>query len=555
MMNYMMKRYAKKLTEKAAVKAREYMVCKSAGRLRGHKVSKTALIFAGFGGVIYLANRMIPKIADDYPFSFVWDGDHHGNLAFGRHRYRRVRTLKDLARSQWSHYMTWSGRTVAETLNQLVLMKDDKIFYDRVNTAAIMSQLAICLCAARGRISLKKIPASLARMLTAGFWFCTPNLTVTSLWTTGAANYSWPSLMQSLFLLPYSMRYHDKDFSLPAPAAALTGLLAGWSNEGGGGIALALSGAAFLRSRKRGEKTKWMLSGFLGAAVGYALLMLAPGNFSRVRIEQEFSDILPSDFSDPSMVPQEYLYKPAMFLHYLKHSFSSVILRELPLDIPVLLYFIQKDRRSKECDTFILVMEAAAFSVPAMLMLSPQFPKRAAYPGIIYKMTAAVKALEEIRTSPRILRLGSKWRRALVSGRVIAYSGLLLNIGATLFVDADVYVQTQEQIRRLKENHGKEGIVQIPDIMLSPFWCRLAGDRTIDEYIKRIIRYEEHEEDPYNKASAAYYGVEALQVYVPENHPYQRKDPAAIKEQIRQPVHSFLIRLKELVTGIIRHKK
>ena len=152
-------------------------------------------------------------------------------------------------------------------------------------------------------------------------------------------------------------------------------------------------------------------------------------------------------------------------------------------------------------------------------------------------------------------RRGKRGTSYRVLGEISDHIAAYLNIGATLFVDADVYVQTQEQIRRLKENHGKEGIVQIPDIMLSPFWCHLAGDRTIDEYIKRIIRYEEHEEDPYNKASAAYYGVEALQVYVPENHPYQRKDPAAIKEQILQPVHSFLIRLKELVTGIIRHKK
>ena len=85
--------------------------------------------------------------------------------------------------------------------------------------------------------------------------------------------------------------------------------------------------------------------------------------------------------------------------------------------------------------------------------------------------------------------------------------------------------------------------------MLSPFWARLAGDRGLDEYIKKIIRFEEYEGDPYNMAAAAYYGVEALRAYVPEDHPYSRKDPQALKDQIMMPVCSFFRRLRQLVTG------
>ena len=38
------------------------------------------------------------------------------------------------------------------------------------------------------------------------------------------------------------------------------------------------------------------------------------------------------------------------------------------------------------------MLEAAAYGVPGILMFSPQFPKRAAYPSILYRMAAAVKA-------------------------------------------------------------------------------------------------------------------------------------------------------------------
>ena len=174
---------------------------------------KAALIFAGFGAFAYLVNRLVPKLADDYAFSFIWDGKSNGNLAYGKHRYKRVRTGKDLLKSQLSHYKTWSGRTVAETLNQLILMKDDKLLYDRLNTGVILLQLLLCIWIGRGKVSLKRISPLLAFMLTAGYWFSTPHVVATAFWTTGATNYSWPGLLQSVFLLPYGLRYHDKHFS------------------------------------------------------------------------------------------------------------------------------------------------------------------------------------------------------------------------------------------------------------------------------------------------------------------------------------------------------
>ena len=73
--------------------------------LRNKKGGKTLLILAGFGALAYLRNRLIPMFADDYAFSFIWDGKHHGNLAFGKQRYYRVKKSKDLIRSQVSHYL------------------------------------------------------------------------------------------------------------------------------------------------------------------------------------------------------------------------------------------------------------------------------------------------------------------------------------------------------------------------------------------------------------------------------------------------------------------
>ena len=512
-------------------------------KLKKHSGIKAGIIFAGFGAAVFLANRMIPKIADDYPFSFIWDGKTHGNLAFGKHSYKRVRNASDLIKSQISHYKTWSGRTVSESLNQLVLMKDDKLVYDCVNTAAVLFQLFLCLWAGRGKVSLKKIPGRLSLILTTGYWFCTPSFTVTSLWTTGAANYSWPGVLQSCFLLPYALNSQNRPISVPKSIMILSGILAGWSNEAGGGMALAMSTAAAIIEKKRGNYKDWMMPGICGAAVGDALLMLAPGNISRFKIEQEYSDILPDDLNDPSMVPPKYQYTPAMFKHYLKNSFSSVILRELPLQVPVVLYLLNKEKRNATTTKFIMAMEAATFTVPTLLMFSPQFPKRAAYPGIIYAMTGAVKAMDNMNEFKFSEREKTAGILTICTG-----AALTVNYLASLFIDADIYMQTEKQISIMCSNNDKE-IVTVPDIMISPFWSRLAGDRTIDEYIKGIIRFEENHNDPYNMAAAAYYGVNALKVKVPKEHPYKRTDKTGIRKQVYIPVKNFFRRLKEIITG------
>ena len=206
---------------------------------------------------------------------------------------------------------------------------------------------------------------------------------------------------------------------------------------------------------------------------------------------------------------------------------------------------MQKENRSRESSVYILAMEAAAWAVPGILMLSPQFPKRAAYPSILYRMTAAVKALDQLEAAPQDFY--NNFRKPLFFAGAAAGTGLLINVAASLFVDADLYIQTETQNKILQTYNG-DGIVKVPDIMLSPFWLSFAGDRTLDEQIKKICRFEEYEGDPYNMAAAAYYGVDALQVYVPEDHPYSRKDPQAKKDQIMMPVHSFSLRIRKLVS-------
>ena len=58
----------------------------------------TVAVFASFAAFVYFKNRLTPRYADDYPYSFIWGGDNNGNLLYGNQKYRRVKSFKDLLR-------------------------------------------------------------------------------------------------------------------------------------------------------------------------------------------------------------------------------------------------------------------------------------------------------------------------------------------------------------------------------------------------------------------------------------------------------------------------
>lgn len=495
------------------------------------------LVLAGFGTLMYLKNRMIPKYADDYAFSFVWDGKHHGNLAYGDQEYKRVRNLKDLARSQLSHYLTWSGRTVAETMNQIILMKDDKHLYDILNTAAILGQMLLISAAGRGKKNGKTLTASLAALLAGGYWFGTPYSVHTVFWTTGAANYSWPGLIQSAFLLPYSRRYHDGDHRGNAPLMAALGLLAGWSNEAGGAAAASLSVIFCIRSMKKGQGTGWMAAGAAGACLGYALLMFAPGNFSRLKIEKEYSDIIPEDFNGLGNVPSQYVYTRRMFLSHLRNGFIPVIIRQLPLHLPAVIYMLQKEGRTMEDERYLACLELVSLGVPAMLMLSPEYPVRAAYVSVLFSMTASAFAFEHLTEETR-----SQWKRPGKYLALIGTGAFVMNYIASLIADADLYCEIEDQIRMLIDHKGDSGVV-LPNVSVSDFWSLFAGDRSLKDDLLQATWLDANPDDPYNKAVAAYYGTGPFSVESADRHPYRKKGKKARIYRIVKPCKSLGRRL------------
>ncbi len=505
---------------------------------------KSMGVFASFGAVMYLKNRILPMYADDYPYAFIWDGKNNGNLAFGNQKYQKVRNMKNLIESQISHYKTWDGRTLAESLVQMSLIPEDKIYFDRLNTLMILLQLWLSASVAKGKpVNPLKISPKEALLLTTGFFGCTPHLSATCFWITGAMNYLWMGILQSFFVLPYSMHYHGNKVSLPGALSFLSGLLSGWSTETGAGASLLFASMETLHALKSKKYEAFMGWGLAGAVLGLMILLMSPGNRKKLETEHDFSNTTPDDLmSLPGYVSKEYLYTPVMFMKWFKEGFLTTILRELPLQLPVIAYFL-KGKRDHKTDLYIAGLETVVFAIPSAMMLSPEYPRRATYASIIYLLAAALIASNRLDIPPYAM-----WSLPAKCLGISAAAAYALWVLSSLIVDADVRDQIEKQLRFVNFNVDKL-FVRMMDILVPPFYEKIAGDRSITWDTTMGIGMDSPD-NPYNKAMAAYLGANRIECVPFDDHVYELPDIQSRLFGIINPLKSFIRWTVAAVFGI-----
>ena len=452
---------------------------------------------AAITGLALARNLLFPLYGDDYGYSFIWDGKCRGNLLTppGR-KLERVKTAGDVAVSQLSHYKTWGGRTVAHVLDQSFL-KRGKTVFNFANTGAALAQILLIDRLGAGKD--RKLTDRMLLLLGSGYWFCTPHLAACCEWMTGSFNYLWMGALQAAFALPYSLRVFDAKKHVSPALMAPLGLLAGWSNEAGAGAALLYGGLSAARSKLRGEKdTAWMLTGLFSCGAGLAAMLLAPGNRRRIELTKQFE--YPAEGGDPDRTPEELYYTPDMFRHHFRNGFQKTVLRQLPLHVPVLLYFTPLGKRSRETTQNLLMLETASFAVPCALMLSPEFPERAAYPGVIYGLAASSGALRHLDRE-KLSGILPVLERGLCAA-------LFVSAGASLGVDLSAFLQTRQRMRDLEKQRGQDTAV-LKKLRLPKLLSALAGNRALDPY-SLSIDISENPDEPYNGVMAQYYGFRKI---------------------------------------------
>ena len=452
--------------------------------------------------IFFMRNCLLPLAADDYSYAFVWDGAGRGNILEGvPDTIERVNSLDDLITSQWSHYMTWGGRTPAHTLVQLFVWIGKPLF-NVLNTMMFVALIVLIARLADVRLTLKTL-----LWITFGLWVATPEWISTMEWLTGSCNYLWAGVVQLLFLflltcppalerkgasstaactnpLTLARFILSKPKGAPStvaptiPPVALMipiGVLAGWSNEAGG-AATFFAALCMLVEQKKIRSAQRI--GMLSFAIGYALLILAPGNFNRLALTQP-----------------DYSFSAAVFVEH-SQPFVEVISQQLILLIPIAIALLKSPRGT------IKIFSMAGLLVPTLMIFSPAFPLRSCFMSTIFLLIASTAALDQLNVEPKryfkpLIAIGIVWA---------------LSVAGSLYSDVSMYRQLNHRLE-LIDSRREEPLIKVPPLNPARRLERVLGLRIFGSAAMSIGgELSDNPREGHNVTFAKYHGIKAIAV-------------------------------------------
>lgn len=336
--------------------------------IRRNKVIFIFMIFISFGA-IFVYNFLTPVMSDD--------------LLFDKSAYQ---TIADIFIKEYERYLTWNGRSVLQIL-MTVSCLIPKWLFNIINSLVFVGFSLLIYC----NIGLrKKYDFMLYALIQLCLWNFSVDFSQTVLWLSGACNYLWGITIILGFVTAY--RYfmekgvQQKHKGLVAVIMFPLGLLAGWGNEntsGGAGLILLIFTVLYFYKNKRLET--WMFTGMGGMAVGFALLLMAPGNAVRgaiVKAEESYSGLA-------AYVSRGLKVFQAINEHFMIYLVVIILLGT---------YFYYTKRKKEE---FIEpgIFGLAAFATAAVLIFTPEPMARAYFGANIYIMIAALQMVSVLRES------------------------------------------------------------------------------------------------------------------------------------------------------------
>ena len=333
---------------------------------------------------IFLCNREIVFMQDD-----LW---YATNLVSGE----KITGVRDIVQSQIWHYINWGGRTVAHMILQILFLAGDR-FIDIFNPFACLAFAAV------GNIYFKKKNLWTLLAVLAGIFALNPIWYETQLWQTGIANYLYLAIIYLPVVYLY-IKETEKDAAtdlskkpgkaleiILIPVMAFLGLLSGWSNENmGAAIFLGMAVCIVLVIRKNKKCPAWMIVGAVFTLIGSALLVLAPGNYSRAD-----EALTQTDLSGmKALLLRSYMVTFAFFV-YLSHM--------LPVFLASVVFY-KGIRRAKWFKGDYILMGIPALALAAMVM-TPHFPHRAIFGICAFLLILTIRLIDREKESiPVFLR-------------------------------------------------------------------------------------------------------------------------------------------------------
>lgn len=270
-------------------------------------------------------NVMKPLSSDDYFLAFIWP-EGMGINAPLEEDAKKIDSISDFYQSIKNYYMVWGGRVTGQSLMTFFVWLGKEYFNVFNAFMAVLLIAEIYWLSHEGEISLD---FNLSYIIWIFFvlWSFNISFNDTFLWLSGACEYLWTLVIILAFLIPYVRNYYDNSFLSNknykfATLMFLGGLLSGATRETViCWVIAALFYWLYICYRKSNLQL-WKIAGYVGLCIGYAVLVLAPGNISRLALQQKANSfLLPIEFLLPKLVETVGIIAFHLFLWYFLLTF------------------------------------------------------------------------------------------------------------------------------------------------------------------------------------------------------------------------------------------
>ena len=440
-----------------------------------------------FAFMLLLESLAFRFIGDDYIYSFMWEG--HSMYVPLSENARRIDSFSDILASGYSYYMTWGGRVIAQMLAMFFLWIGRPWFNLAMAAGIILLLFSIQWIAHEGRITFSMRPFDIL-MTFLCFWSFNINFPGTVVWIDGACNYFFPLLAVMIFLIPYIHRYFtDEERRKPGYFILfmfILGVLAGNSNENT--ICwIGLSGLPYLLyCRKQKKLELWMTAGMAGLAMGYGLLMFSPGNVLRMKESGETFQFLFLDMDHLRSLGFCFLVQSFLWMY---------------------LWMAYRRRKYLQVNKYGRHIRLASwFAVMSMLfnlimLFSPESPFRAAFPSLIFLMTAVMLIHRVTQLSEKNIVKAKAC--SVLSLLWVLYFCFTFSTSVVLYYNQHLYMGNI--IRQAESLSGKNLVLKVTgerDVLKK--WVLLTGMHAFNSPVEKDVNHWR------NVAFARYYGIKGI---------------------------------------------
>lgn len=323
---------------------------------------------------VYFYNVLTPYMSDD--------------LLFDTSIYH---SIWDVFREEYKQYMNWNGRSVLQIILKFAMLMPKSIFNILNSLCYVVTMLLIYLNI-KGR---KKYDVVLYTLINLCVWIFCVDFSQTILWVAGACNYLWGVFIIlgfiTLFRWYLKNSYSIKNKWLSGILLFTTGMIAGWGNENTSGGMILIVLLFTLKHYVVNKKIeKIMYAGIVGNFIGFAFLLLAPGNVGR----SEMAKAAESYSGIAAYVSRGLKVLKAIDEHLLIYVIVICLLGA---------YFYYSKKYKLLDFTEVAIFSFASIATAVVLIMTPEPMARAYFGANIYMMIAALQMIQMIREDDTLL--------------------------------------------------------------------------------------------------------------------------------------------------------